>query len=378
MIRHFRVTGLHNRMDHVIQLNPDLNVLTGRNGTGKTTLLKLLWYMVSPNIERAVPEILFRESEVDTDEFRLRISRTGEKDQETVKLVYQQRDKDDFIVEVMAHEFNDPVGLERVEEINRKIAELPSGSVFFPTFRRIEGGFSIGERRHVMTYAQSISGNLSEVMTAYAQTMGVRKHRFIASISTDDVEQLLTHEYADISEKTNALHLELSRFISTKVGAGPRQQTDEMKEVAVDEIVRAYSMIDEIRAKVTDVNNKRAELMKSFDVLTALIVKIFKDKGITVSKSLTFGETKDAIRAGILSAGEKQMLSFLCYNAFTSGSPIFIDEPELSLHGDWQRLLFPTLLSQGTNNQFIVSTHSPFIYSKYPEKEILLHSDRGE
>lgn len=112
-------------------------------------------------------------------------------------------------------------------------------------------------------------------------------------------------------------------------------------------------------------------------MLTELIAKIFKDKGIRVSPSLMFGETTAAINAGILSAGEKQMLSFICYNAFSNNIPIFIDEPELSLHIDWQRILFPTLLSQGTDNQFIVSTHSPFIYAKYPEKEILLDPDRG-
>jgi predicted ATP-dependent endonuclease of OLD family len=49
-----------------------------------------------------------------------------------------------------------------------------------------------------------------------------------------------------------------------------------------------------------------------------------------------------------------------------------IDEPELSLHADWQRLLFPVLLSQGSKNQFIVATHSPFIYAKYPDHEISL------
>ena len=53
-------------------------------------------------------------------------------------------------------------------------------------------------------------------------------------------------------------------------------------------------------------------------------------------------------------------------------SVIFIDEPELSLHADWQRQLFPILARQQSSNQFIVATHSPFIYSKYPDKEIEL------
>ena len=72
------------------------------------------------------------------------------------------------------------------------------------------------------------------------------------------------------------------------------------------------------------------------------------------------------------------MLSFICYNAFYINSVIFIDEPELSLHVDWQRQLFSILQNQRTSNQFIVATHSPFIYSKYPDKEILLSTDRGD
>lgn len=102
--------------------------------------------------------------------------------------------------------------------------------------------------------------------------------------------------------------------------------------------------------------------------------------GITLVESrdgITVGEVKDAISSDKLSAGEKQMLSFLCYNVFSEGTIIFIDEPELSLHVDWQRRLFPTLLEKGQRNQFFVATHSPFIYTKYPDKEFMLDDTRG-
>jgi predicted ATP-dependent endonuclease of OLD family len=72
------------------------------------------------------------------------------------------------------------------------------------------------------------------------------------------------------------------------------------------------------------------------------------------------------------------MLSFICYNAFYRESVVFIDEPELSLHVDWQRQLFTILQNQQSSNQFIIATHSPFIYSKYPDKEISLGDDRGD
>ena len=71
------------------------------------------------------------------------------------------------------------------------------------------------------------------------------------------------------------------------------------------------------------------------------------------------------------------MLSFICYNAFYDNTIFFIDEPELSLHVDWQRQLYPILKSQNKNNQFIFATHSPFIYAKFPDKEIMINSDKG-
>jgi len=55
---------------------------------------------------------------------------------------------------------------------------------------------------------------------------------------------------------------------------------------------------------------------------------------------------------------------------------ILIDEPELSLHVDWQRILFDVLMEQGTDNQFLIATHSPFIYSQFPDKELILDEGR--
>ena len=118
-------------------------------------------------------------------------------------------------------------------------------------------------------------------------------------------------------------------------------------------------------------------LFKPFSVLGERIRDILHYEGIRITTGITLGEAKGAIGSDKLSAGEKQLLSFWCYNAFSENTAIFIDEPELSLHVDWQRLLLPTLLEQETGNQFFVATHSPFIYTKYPEREILLDEDRG-
>jgi predicted ATP-binding protein involved in virulence len=376
MIKTFKVTGLNGIPDHDLKFHDDLNILTGRNGSGKTTLLKLMWYMLSPNLERTVPEIDFSEAELTTDYFRISINKSNIKKTQKVNITFKPDGQKSTEIELMADEFHDPAPLEQVENINRKIIELKRTSVFFPTFRRIEGGFSTESHRRYRPYTSRIAAGLGDSMSAYSDMMTVQGHKFVASISTADIEDLLTKQYADVSDSTNALHAKLSKSITKQIGQQTNPKTDTSRTDKA-RLQKANELLETIRKEVTAVEKQREELMKPFSVLSVLISNIFKDKGIRISSNLTFGETREAIQASILSAGEKQMLSFLCYNAFNRNTPIFIDEPELSLHVDWQRMLFATLLDQDTNNQFIVSTHSPFIYSKYPEKELTLHLDKG-
>jgi predicted ATP-dependent endonuclease of OLD family len=202
-----------------------------------------------------------------------------------------------------------------------------------------------------------------------AERLSYRSHRFVASISTQDIDRNLTREYATISEKINddhkALSQELNRAIKAYEKAAGQSRADETLET--------------IRLQVQAHSTQQELLLRPFTRLNTLIRKIFQHKGIQVPSGLTLGDaTARAITSDALSAGEKQMLSFLAYNAFERSSVIIIDEPEISLHVDWQRTLFPILLDQGTENQFIIATHSPFIYSKYADKEVLLGEDRGD
>lgn len=73
-----------------------------------------------------------------------------------------------------------------------------------------------------------------------------------------------------------------------------------------------------------------------------------------------------------LSSGEKQLflralsLKFLEVN----NSVILIDEPEISLHPEWQRKIIDVYESIGKNNQFIIATHSPHIIGNIESKQL--------
>ena len=378
MIRKLEVKGLNTRIDGAWEFNEDLNIITGRNGSGKTTLLKLIWYLISGNIGQIVSDIPLQSVVIETSSFTLSITQF---ESGVGKLRCEFVNEGNVDVD-----FKTPLQTvihKQIEEINEQTAHRMN-SLFFPSFRRIEGGFARSlryiptddsARRYTRTEdltnqrrdnpVNKLAEMLQEAMSRLSIEMSASDdHRFIASISTHDIADLLTEKYNEISEKTDELHTKLSEDITRKIS----------KTKPLDD---ATPVLAGIQNRVNQVTNEREALRKPFVVLRERILEIFHQKGICVTKTVAFGETKEAINSNILSSGEKQMLSFLCYNTFNENTAIFIDEPELSLHVDWQRLLLPTLLEQETKNQFFVATHSPFIYTKFPEKEILLGKDRG-
>ena len=367
MIRKVEVKALNNRLDGAWEFNEDLNIITGRNGSGKTTLLKLIWYLISGNIGQAISDISFRSVSIETDSFSLSIQVESDKGE----LFYQFPNDGG-----QRWAFEQPFQRQDVEEIHElsiQVASKIDSSLFFPSFRRIEGGFARGYR-HIPTddflrrrwrfTGDRTTDELQEVMLRFSNEISADNHKFIASISTYDISKLLTEKYAEVSEKTDELHVKLSKEI-----------TQEISETKAHDDARP--VLEDIQERVEQTTEKRESLLRPFSVLEGRIRDVFQYEGISVAAGITFGEAKEAIVSGKLSAGEQQMLSFLCYNTFSKNTAIFIDEPELSLHVDWQRLLLPTLLDQETGNQFFVATHSPFIYTEYPEREILVGEDRG-
>ena len=64
---------------------------------------------------------------------------------------------------------------------------------------------------------------------------------------------------------------------------------------------------------------------------------------------------------GVLSSGERHVLSLLfsATHLRSTDGVLLIDEPELSLHVDWQRIILNELIQQAGERQVIACTHSP-------------------
>lgn len=384
MIRYLKVKGLNKRLDDEFKFNEDLNIFTGANGSCKTTLLKLIWYLISGHLVQILAEIPFRSIAIQTDLFALSMERI-----EPNEVIFDHRFGEEegvyepIVIDAETGRVN-RTDVDSVNSLEKRIARTTKRSLFFPTFRRIEGGFSLspdaeGSDVRILSVPEMLQVSVSR----FSDEVSINEHKFIASISTEDLRELLTQKYADIYEEISRRQSQVLEEISKKIQNNPDK--DKVSEIPQN----PSTVLNDIQK----VNKEREQLSKPFSVLSELSRKILRyeairvtgqvvrgetTNGITLGEGkdgITVGETKNSISSDKLSSGEKQMLSFLCYNAFSENTPIFIDEPELSLHIDWQRLLLPTLLDQSTGNQFFIATHSPFIFTGYQHKEIPLKTN---
>lgn len=373
-VERFEVHGLFSKPGSISLLfNDDINIITGRNGSGKTSVLKLLWYVLSGNILLALREVEFRRLVLVTDRYECTVHRLSGS---TCKIDWVQGGRKQEFYDV---EDDDGDVIQNAEdEANHRLRSIGS-SVFLPTFRRIEGGFSTSDGSSIhpsspFGRASRAKNDIEEALIALSGKLSNKSHIFVSSLSTVDVVGLLFRQYTNLSEQYNSLQQSVSQEVIRRVKEFKSDNYIRSDEYQLDEAIRA---LDEIKGSVETMEASRETIMRPIEAVRELVMRLFRHSGIKLGQ-LSFGEAAGAINSDMLSAGEKQMLSFIAYNAFYSDSIFIIDEPELSLHVDWQRQLFPTLMSQQTNNQFIIATHSPFIYSKYPDKELQVDLDRGD
>lgn len=113
----------------------------------------------------------------------------------------------------------------------------------------------------------------------------------------------------------------------------------------------------------TDVQALTLRRAQYFDILDALLEATGKQvdrESDTLQFKTRFGVT---IQPYQLSSGEKQILIILTQVLIQAGRSciMIMDEPEISLHFDWQRRLIEDVRSLNPNLQLILATHSPAV-----------------
>lgn len=429
-INKLEIKGLHgNKEPLILKFNDDLNILSGRNGAGKTTILKLMWYLISGNFDKAVAEIKFDSVELDTDIYNLSIIINFNNKNNPFKTVLALKKSNVLKNFESDQELNRLIKTKKTEDILWYLTQYIESSFFMPTFRMIEGGFTTEKYdiKHdlIKEFYLDINKDNNYTDTEFAlkkisSNLSKQKHKFFTSISAKDIDTFLVKKYAEIMKKVNYLQNENIMLYSKKLDLIAKHEVSsenhEMlkilhrKSELLDlEINTLNKPLDKIKTAITDFmpsfdiefdekiyfipkvdsmeqpdteNFNEIEVDYDFDVPTKDLNEFLEDVNLDEFNFDDFDfetheDRENYLTVNNLSAGEKQLLTFVAYNIFHSNTIFFIDEPELSLHVDWQSKLFSLLKDQNPTNQFIISTHSPFIYSLFPDKELIIDSDKG-
>lgn len=147
------------------------------------------------------------------------------------------------------------------------------------------------------------------------------------------------------------------------------------KQVIINNVLEPY--IDSVKAKIS-------ALKFLFEVIDEFISNL--NDGFLLNKKIVFNinngfsvemlNTKEKIPFSLLSSGEKHIILLLSniLLSISDASQIIIDEPEISLNIKWQRKFLDTIniLNRKNKAQFLISTHSVEILSSHWDSVIQL------
>lgn len=427
-ITNVAVEGLHGQFDVEMPLGPGLNVVYGKNGRGKTTMLHLLANLLELDFERFkylhFQRLHLQTSSGDSVEI--------EKDEGTGALLISVNGASTSLSEA---------GLSSLEMISLRQA-LGGRATYLPAFRSVLERTKDGPANYYrMTggkthFFESLQKAEYEALREAGDSVGARQlHEEAASAaektnlcrqwfgsfvpvirypSVADVEDALTEEWRRAQFEVTAREQRMfeETFVRVfRVSAGletrPIEQSNEgilqeisdllevqerhsggadsrqINQTLLDSARQLSAMSQPSGGMNTSLLEVYREALFERDAARQLAFKKTREFEASVNKfldkkRLIIGKSSAAVRRArssvsvvtegghsyglaALSSGERQIVTML-YSAsrtkFRSGM-FLIDEPELSLHIDWQRIILRELQRQAPDRQIVVCTHSP-------------------
>lgn len=390
----FKIAGLAGRKDvYTAKLNRDINVFFGLNGSGKTSLLKILHSALGDDMEiiKTVPfewaEITFHSVDYNKN-FVLTLHKNHMKRRrspmikETAKAVEPRiSDTDESIRDMYTY-----YGLPSKELSWKYKPKLPPHSPrawnheYLPTYRL----YSAAE-----PYSYRVSRDIRETKEfAYDWEMLFERnfHRLWLSYSNrylSEIQMIQGEGLAKVLRRvltpderrkeaeqldTETVYHRVATFLARQ---GSRDALGRFE--TFNEMYRSNSRL---RTVINDINTTEQRIEKAVasrrkleqlirDMFTGNKTVKFKDDEVVV-------ETDDGHEIGLnsLSSGEKHTLLIFIATLLTEIGSLLIDEPEISLHVDWQTALISIMRQLNPKAQLIIATHSPEITSQISDDKI--------
>lgn len=121
-----------------------------------------------------------------------------------------------------------------------------------------------------------------------------------------------------------------------------------------------------LQSGAADAAERAAEISNAKKLFQDTIDDLFKETGKTIIRTeneIRFRQMGESLLPYQLSSGEKQILCILLTVLVEDNKPyvLFMDEPEASLHFEWQQKLIDMVLKLNPHVQLIMTTHSPAV-----------------
>ena len=125
-------------------------------------------------------------------------------------------------------------------------------------------------------------------------------------------------------------------------------------------------IIEVLQAGGPDAAERAGQLSEPKRKFQDMLDDLFADTGkkiVRTENEIMFSQIGETLYPYQLSSGEKQILAILLTVLVQDNLPhvFFMDEPELSLHIEWQKVLIDRIVELNPNVQVILTTHSPAV-----------------
>ncbi len=436
-INQISVTDLFGVFEYVVPLNLEerITIIHGKNGVGKTTLLKLIngFFKLRYSELRAIP-FSHLKINFDNDDY-IKVNKANKKNIKKGNSDFDERNRLTFYFENQSHnntkEFSTDFiikeekrralnavrviediipGLERIggsrwfymptseelsliEVLDRFGEGIPGAGETFITptedwLKELTNSINVrfieyqrllnsayNKRSQlfnnrpplmspsVASYAKELAENIQAKLTEYGTLSQSLDRTFPARVVQQKQLPELTDE--ELRQKLNELEEKRSKLIEAGLlnrDEDPNFQIQGDIDESTKKILSVY--IEDVDKKLSVFN----EIARKTDLIKRIINDKFSYKQINISKDKGFTFTTDngnSLSPTNLSSGEQHELVLLYELLFKvkPNSLILIDEPELSLHVEWQVQFLKDLqeITKLSNIDVLIATHSPDI-----------------
>lgn len=412
-IANVSISGFWQKYEVAGSFNDDVNILIGKNGSGKTTFMNILHAVLAVDIG-----VLF-----ENDFSVVTITLLNGRRKKTIKATRYESERAPFTTveyQISTRKYllpiygNDdiralPISIRRrageeSQQVRATLSDIVSLASLSVYRMAHDVDPDVRERFPKRSTTSPVDLRLQSLMqqlTHYQLELSTQARTISAKLQQDVLASLLYDE--DSSRSTSFTlnfdeNAERSNLISAyrQLGVGGASITKRI-QIHAAAISKAAKQLMTLRGNVDDgeeaskidfaaleawqitrrviemslgAETRTKEIFSQIELFLRTLKIFITDKAFEFSS----GDLRISPAAGVtierLSSGEKQLLILLIEALLQRQRPfVFLaDEPELSLHIAWQRMIVRAIRDLNPNAQIIVATHSPEIAGKFGNK----------